>query len=113
MADTAVTYSAVGALFVFCGLLVKLLWKFDDRWVKIVDAKDEVIEKLEEKVTHLVQENEGLDRTIGALRRTSWECERLTSELSYKVDVLQRQLAEAMELPHRHKQQRTRKDDGG
>lgn len=43
------TGTALGTLFVFAALLVRSLLKTDDRWEKIVDEKDNVIQQLTEE----------------------------------------------------------------
>lgn len=46
MSDAIVSAGGVATLFGLLGILIKMLFKTDDRWVKIVDSKDEIIVNL-------------------------------------------------------------------
>lgn len=111
MDSNLVTSGAVGALLVFCGLMVRLLWNADDKWAKIIDSKDGTIDRLEARVNSLEAENWAHEETIGVCRRDSETCVRRCDDLEHEIEVLERKLAEARVIPDR-KNQRTRSSDG-
>lgn len=112
MEANLVTGGAVGALLVFCGLMVRLLWHADDKWVKIIDSKDITLLQFEKRVKELETENWAHEKTISVCRRDSEACIRRCDDLEHTVEVLERQLHDAHVLPSRDDNPRTRSTDG-
>lgn len=98
-----VTGAGAAVLFTLCGLLVRVLMRTDDRWVRIVDSKDEDLDDMRSELQALRNE-------VGHLRDDNERCNRKTAALEGELSVVRRQLAEALELPQRG-EWRTRSDD--
>ena len=97
--DEALTLLGAGGLVTLFGLLVKVLWKSDDRWLKIITSKDETIHELEAKMDRLEQRDETREAQFRQLQAHHAECERKTSDMAHRIDLLQQQLERTVERP--------------